>query len=128
MLPIYLMLLGCHDDQMKPCIADEKYNEFYVETELSLPKIFEYNQKVITGNARFPFCLVLINITVRIIKHILTVPNNFERKIREDHQKTDMRLIFLEAVDLFCRTWHEKNFDMTNAQKCLKIVEDYLCS
>ena len=67
----------------------------------------------------FPFCVVCINVTVRIMKYVLRKPQKFYK-----HSKIDQ--IFLEAMEKFVDFYLTADCTIKDASKCLRRVEDYL--
>jgi len=110
LLPIYLML---------------KSSETISSDKNTFQSVFNYFKNNISSNDEdsamdFPFCLVSINITVRIIKFIIRQPKIFY------NLKIGIEEVFVENLKLFCETWVKNGYSIREAQKCLLAVENNL--
>jgi len=68
----------------------------------------------------YPFALVSINVTVRIMTYLLRKPQKFY-KLRKNPET-----IFIECLSVFLETWIENDYTIRDAGACLKAVESYL--
>jgi len=87
--------------------------------EKRLRKLFQNSQKLTTP---FPFCLVTINITVRLNNLVLRNPRRFYIL------KAPVEEIFLDCIEIFSRTWEDCNLNITTSGTALGAVESFLKS
>merc|ERR1719454_419746 len=81
---------------------------------------FEYFKSHVSSDNDYPFCLVGINITVRIINLVLRRPKTFYKL------KVPVEDLFIENLQLFQETWVKNNYSIRESQKCLLAVESNL--
>lgn len=67
----------------------------------------------------FPFAVVCINVTVRIMRYLLRKPSKFYRN-------SDIDTIFTECLKKFVDMYVKEDYTIRDAAKCLKAVEKYL--
>lgn len=117
LLPIFLILKNLEIDTKNKIIADYENAKNFPTQNSKFYQIFRKFRENISEDDNFPFCLVCINITVRIINFILRRPVVFYQLQLAIDQ------IFIESLEFFVDTWIENDFNIRDAQKCLQMVE-----
>ena len=67
----------------------------------------------------FPFAVVCINVTVRIMRHLLRKPSKF-------YKSSNIDKVFTECLKIFVDVYLKEECTIRDAAKCLKAVEKYL--
>jgi len=67
----------------------------------------------------FPFAVVCINVTVRIMRHLLRKPSKF-------YKNSDIDKVFTECLNRFVDVYLNEECTIRDAGKCLKAVEKHL--
>merc|ERR1712110_554062 len=79
-------------------------------------KLREIFQKAQNLENQFPFCVVTINITVRIMKLIIRKPRKFYKL------KRTVEDVFLQCLEEFIRTWESEDLDINTSKTALDSV------